>query len=93
MALTIACDVAGWCGLSAGNGGQCPTASTAFMASAATWFSVTLQILKTLEEFESHPLRQIRSFVFNNLDRRGGFSWAMAGNDAEIHVALRIHYG
>ncbi len=27
-----------------------------------------------------------RSFLFNNLARRSGFSWAMAGNDAEIHA-------
>ena len=38
MALTNGMRHGGWCGLSAGNGGQCPTASTAFMALAATWF-------------------------------------------------------
>ena len=60
-------------GLSAGNGGQWPTASAAFMQLRQRGFC-NLQILKELEEFESHPLRQShlgRHGVRLYLDERG----------------------
>ena len=40
-------------------------------------------VIRSASRYESHPLRQIRPFVFNNLARRSGFYWAMAGNAAE----------
>ena len=39
---------------------------------------------------ESHPLRQIRSFVFNSLARLSEFSRVLAGNDVRSERPIRL---
>ena len=47
--------LSGLCGLSAGNGGQGPTALLAFRAIAGNVVSVSYRFQRTWTEFESHP--------------------------------------
>jgi hypothetical protein len=42
-----------------------------------------LQALKAPSGSESHPLRQFRPFLFNNLPGPSGFSRVIAGNGAQ----------